>query len=230
MFWRHWSQCQICQRWPTLSVCPDCHARHARVQARCGHCAQDIENHGPQCDTRFSWGQASARVDYVAPFDAWIKRLKFAGEWTLAREMGQLMRECPSAQALLNAADWVLPVPISRQRLSERGYGQAAWLARQWCGHDRRLQVNWLQKWQHTCAQARADRDTRWAQLQGTMGLRPGVHAHVRGTRVLLVDDVMTTGATLEVATQSLLEAGAHRVDVAVFARTPAALHSPHHV
>ncbi len=126
--------------------------------------------------------------------------------------------------------DWVLPVPISRQRLSERGYGQAAWLARQWCGHDRRLQVNWLQKWQHTCAQARADRDTRWAQLQGTMGLRPGVHAHVRGTRVLLVDDVMTTGATLEVATQSLLEAGAHRVDVAVFARTPAALHSPHHV
>ncbi len=230
MFWRHWSQCQICQRWPTPSVCPDCHDRHARLQARCPHCAQALQAHGPQCDTRFSWGQASARVDYVAPFDAWVKRLKFAGEWRLAREMGELMRECASAQALLSAADWVLPVPISPQRLRERGYGQAAWLARQWCGRDRRLQLNWLQKKQHTPAQARADRETRWAQLQGSMGLLPGAYPHLRGARVLLVDDVMTTGATLDVAAQCVWAAGALEVNVAVFARTPAALHSGHHV
>jgi ComF family protein len=230
MFWRHWSQCLICQRWPTLSVCPDCHERHARIEPRCASCAQILSGHAGQCDELFSWDQASARVNYSAPFDGWVKRLKFTGEWTLAREMAQLMRECPSTQALLDAADWVLPVPVSPQRLRERGYNQAAWLARQWCGRERRLQVHWLQKVQHTTAQARADRATRWQHLQGTMGLRPEAVRRVRGTRVLLIDDVMTTGATLEVATELLRQAGARQVDVAVFARTPLALHSGDHV
>ncbi len=230
MFWHHWSQCQICQRWPTLSICPDCHARHAPLQPRCERCAQPLLGHGATCEGHFAWTQASARVDYAAPFDGWVKRLKFAGEWTLAREMAQLMRECPRAQALLSEADWVLPVPISRQRLQERGYSQAAWLARQWCGRDPRLQVHWLHKWQHTPAQARTDRATRWRQLQGTMALGPDGVPRVRGARVLLVDDVLTTGATLDVASQCLLAAGAREVHVAVFARTPAGLHSGDHV
>lgn len=230
MFWRHWSQCLICQRWPTPSVCPTCHPLYARLLPRCSLCAQSMQGHGPQCTERFSWSQASARVSYEAPFDGWVKRLKFAGEWTLAREMAQLMRESDDAQMLLEAADWVVPVPVSRERLRERGFSQAAWLARQWCGRDRRLQVHWLQKWQHTTAQARADRATRCQQLRGTMGLLPESLGRLRGARVLLVDDVMTTGATLEVATQCLLAAGVKAVDVAVFARTPAALHSQDHV
>lgn len=230
MFWHHWSQCQICQRWPTRSICADCHERHARLQARCPRCAQPVQGHGPACEGPFSWTQVSARVDYVAPFDAWVKRLKFSGEWWLALEMANLMRECDHAQTLLASADWVLPIPISRQRLMERGYSQAAWLARQWCGRDPRLKVHWLQKWQHTPAQARADRATRWHQLQGTMGLAPDATSRVRGARVLVVDDVLTTGATLQVATQCLLAAGASQIDVAVFARTPAALHSRDHV
>jgi ComF family protein len=230
MFWRQWSQCLICQRWPTLSVCPDCHARHARIETRCALCAQVMRTHGQSCDGNFSWSQAGARVDYKAPFDGWVKQLKFAGEWTLARDMARLMRESDDINALLKQADWILPVPVSSLRLRERGYSQAAVLARQWCGRDRRLQVHWLQKWQHTAAQARANRATRWQQLQGTMGLDPGVSGRLRGARVLLVDDVLTTGATLEVATSCLLTEGARQVDVAVFARTPSALHLPNHV
>jgi ComF family protein len=227
-FWKNWSQCKVCRRWPTATLCQDCQERHAKWVSRCPHCAQDLHQGGAggthQCAQPHLWTQASARVDYAFPFDGWVKRMKFAGDWTLAALMGRLMRDDPASQRLLDAADWVLPLPLSVQRLRERGYNQAAQLARHWCGRDPRLKLTWLVKTQHTPAQAQAQREQRWRQLQGSMRLTARATQHVRGRRVLLVDDVMTTGATLDVASSCVLDAGARQVDVAVFARTPAAL------
>ncbi|MEY2620895.1 MAG: hypothetical protein RIT26_715 [Pseudomonadota bacterium] len=221
----NWSQCLICRRWPVPTLCPDCRQRHTALLPRCPHCALALPPGRLQCnhdDCRrdLGWHTACARVDYVLPFDGWIRRLKFAGDWALARTMGQLMRECPLAQSLWQQADWIVPMPVSGQRLRERGYNQAAWLARQWGGRDRRLRMGGLVKCRHTPAQAQNGRERRWAQLQGSMQLTLPVQ-DVKGARVLLVDDVMTTGATLSVATECVLQAGARRVDVAVFARTP---------
>lgn len=220
-----WSQCLICRRWPVPTLCNECRLRHTALVPRCPHCALALPPGASQClqaDCRRDpgWHTACARVDYTPPFDGWIRRLKFADDWALARTMGQLMRECPLAQSLCNQADFILPMPVSAQRLRERGYNQAAWLARQWCGRDRRMRLNWLTKGLHTPAQAQADREQRWAQLQGSMQWS-ATGQDVKGARVLLVDDVMTTGATLQVATGCVLQAGASRVDVAVFARTP---------
>lgn len=222
----NWSQCLICRRWPVATLCPECRSRHTGLKRRCPHCALALTDDAapgvhPNCLANLGWNTASARVDYAAPFDGWVKRLKFAGDWQLARTMGQLMRECPLSQALLAQADWVLPMPLSAQRLRERGYNQAAWLARQWCGADRRLQVGWLVKHRHTPAQAQTDRAHRWAQLRGALTLHAPACPRISGARVLLIDDVLTTGASLQVATECVIQAGASRVDVAVFARTP---------
>ena len=230
MFQFKWSQCLLCRRWPEATLCEPCRLAQAPIRVRCLRCAQiRLSRTSHRCvqwgPKGAAWQAASARVDYLPPFDAWVKRLKFAGDWPLGRTMGHLMRECPFAQALWAAADWILPMPVSTQRLRERGYNQAAWLARHWCGPDRRLQVHWLIKTRHTAAQAQTERDLRWAQLSDSMAVTDRARAMIRGARVLLVDDVMTTGASAQRASLCLMEAGAKRVDVAVFARTPPALH-----
>jgi ComF family protein len=161
--------------------------------------------------------------------DQWVKRLKFSGDWALAIDMARLMRESPELEHQRKQADWILPMPVSRERLIERGYNQAAWLAKQWCGRDHRLKVHWLVKIRHTGAQAQAHRAQRVSHLQGSMALNENAWAAMRGAQVLLVDDVMTTGATLEVASACVLQAGATRVDVAVFARTPPTLDATRH-
>lgn len=161
-------------------------------------------------------------MDYGPPCDEWIKRLKFGGDWGQARDLARLLDECDQARHLRTQADLILPMPVSVQRLRERGYNQAVLLAQHWCGRDPRLRIDWLCKQRHTPAQAMADRAQRLQQLHGTLGWSKQTQPQaLRGARVLLIDDVMTTGATLDVATRCLLQAGAARVDVVVFARTP---------
>ena len=96
MIWRSWSTCQICRRWPMPTLCEVCRRRHAALVPRCPHCAQQVGPGGEgwpnphTCARDFAWHQAAARTDYVPPMDLWMKRLKFAGDWPLAREMGRL--------------------------------------------------------------------------------------------------------------------------------------------
>lgn len=225
MSWLNWTTCKVCLRWPNPVLCTGCRRRWGQLAMRCPYCAEPIHpNHAGQNDCRHPhhWTEAAARMDYGPPCDEWIKRLKFGGDWTQARDLARLLDECDHARHLRAQANLILPVPVSDQRLRERGYNQAALLARHWCGTDPRLRIDWLRKHRHTPAQAMAHRAQRLQQLQGTLGWSASTQARVlRGARVLLIDDVMTTGATLDVATRFLLQAGAARVDVAVFARTP---------
>ena len=57
--------------------------------------------------------------------DQWIKRLKFAGDWTVVEVMGHLMKDCRLAETLRQRADWILPLPLSATRLRARGYNQS---------------------------------------------------------------------------------------------------------
>ena len=210
---------------PTL--CEACRERHASLVDRCAHCALPLHTPQPMagsthvCAVRHAWQQAVARVDYEPPMDQWIKRLKFAGDWAVAEIMGYLMKDCAMAESLRQRVDWILPLPLSPSRLRARGYNQSAWFAKQWCGRDKRLKVNWLVKARDTAPQAQADRATRLTHLEGSMRIASAHHNAMQGASVLLVDDVMTTGATLDVAARCVLAAGAAQVHVAVFARTP---------
>jgi len=115
----------------------------------------------------------------------------------------------------------VLPVPLSDQRLAERGYNQAWELARRLAAHralPARAQV--LQRALHTRQQAELDRAERQRNVRGAFLVPHAQRGLVNGRRLALVDDVMTTGATLREAATTLLRAGAADVQVWVLART----------
>ena len=129
------------------------------------------------------------------------------------------MRQTPGAQELLEQADWVLPVPLAPGRLRHRGYNQALLLARRLAGAH--VRPDQLLRTREAEAQAQLTRAQRLRNLRGAFVLEPLRAQQLAGRRVLLVGDLMTTGATLHAAAAPLREAGVAHVGALVLARTP---------
>lgn len=148
-----------------------------------------------------------------------LLRLKFQGAAGAADALGGLIAQC-AAERLSGEFDTVTWVPVSRRRLARRGYDQAELLARSACRRWDTRPVRLLEKIQDTPAQSGlADMDARWKNVRGVY--RAAAPEQIRGRRVLLVDDICTTGATLAECSGVLLAAGAAEVVCAVAARTP---------
>ena len=158
-----------------------------------------------------------AAFDFAAPWDALLHAFKYQQALGLAPAFAQLLSQGRAAppDALL------LPVPLHLHRLGERGYNQAAVLAEHLAP---RLQlpvaVDGLRRLIDTPSQTQLSRKERLGNLRHAFALTPGFS--VQGRHCLLVDDVMTTGATLATLATLLLRHGASRVDAWVLARTPA--------
>jgi ComF family protein len=181
-------------------LCPRC-ALESPGGALCGRCLA----HGPAFDA------TQALLAYEFPADALVQALKFRGELALAPLLGGLLAERVRAER----PDVVVPVPLSVERLRRRGYNQALEIAR----HVRR----------ELLAPALCER-TRDAPPQTELPYaerRRNVRGAFRCTRALVgatvavVDDVMTTGATLDEMAKTLKRAGATRVVNWIVARTP---------
>lgn len=159
-------------------------------------------------------------MDYAYPWAGALAQFKFQGDPGWAGALATLMRSTPWAEPALEAADRVLPVPLSTERLRERGFNQSALLARQLAGA--KADTRTLLRLHASEAQSGLPRAQRLRNLRNAFALEPARAAALHGQRVVLVDDVMTTGATLHAATQALREAGAGHVTALVFARTEA--------
>ena len=223
----HWlgalpSQCAVCHAWPARALCDACVARFAQPVPRCRRCALRVPagmaicgeclRHPPPLDL------CLAACDYDWPWTDCIGRFKFEGQAGWAAPLALLMRSMPWAEPALEGADLVLPMPLSPRRLRERGFNQSLELARrlapQCC--DARL----LLRLRDTPAQSGLNRAQRLRNLHGAFAVAP-LRMHVlNGARVVLVDDVMTTGASLCTAAQALRDAGAAHVTALVLART----------
>jgi ComF family protein len=225
--------CQVCERWPAQPVCPACEQRFAVQRPRCHTCAGLLLGAGPCCGACLTrpgpLRQCVAAVDYAYPWDGLLARFKFQGESAWAQVLARLMLDAPGALPLLAGADWIVPVPLSAQRLGQRGYNQA-WelvkaLRRQARARGQPVAAGLaeaLVRTRHTPDQHGLARQQRLTNLHGAFASHPAQTARLAGAQVLLVDDVSTTGATLHSAAQSLLQAGARQVGALVFARTPA--------
>ncbi|WP_225218014.1 ComF family protein [Luteimonas colneyensis] len=160
--------------------------------------------------------QAHAAFLYGFPLDRLLPRLKFHRDLAAGRLLAQAMA---ATFAACEQPDALVPVPLHRARLRQRGYNQALELARP-LGRMLGLPVQpgLLLRIRNTAAQSRLDAGARSANLRDAFDVptRVGIPAHL-----VLVDDVMTTGATLDAAAEALLEAGADRVDAWVCARAP---------
>ena len=163
----------------------------------------------------FARARAVARFE-DGPARKLAHRLKYSDRAELARPIARWMAR--AGADILADADFLVPVPLHRLRLWQRRFNQAALLAKEvsrWTGKP--CDVGALLRVKATRSQVGLSRVQRAENLQGAFRVAEG--ASVRGRNVILVDDVLTSGATANAASRVLLRAGAKRVDVLVFAR-----------
>ena len=209
---------------PGRDLCAACFDTLPWNRQACARCAiplPAVAGAGPQacgaCLRKPPPVQATrAAFVYAAPLDRLLPRLKFHRDLAAGRLLSQLMvqgfADAERPQALL-------PVPLHRARLRERGYDQALELAKPLARALRLpLLPDALRRTRATVPQSRLDATHRKRNLRGAFAVAPRARlpAHVA-----LVDDVMTTGATLHAAAAALRRAGVARVDAWMCARVP---------
>ena len=150
---------------------------------------------------------------------ALVNRLKYYDRLDLAGPMGRWMAR--AGAELLGDADLLAPIPLHKTRLAERRFNQSALLA-QAISRDSAVPVDVLAllRVKATPPQVGLSRAQRAANLAGAFRVDKTRAGRIAGGAVVLVDDVLTTGATANAAARALLKAGAARVDLLVFART----------
>ncbi len=207
------------------ALCRACIERFAPPVPRCCGCALRVPPGQPLCGDCLRQGPAFDHcvcvADYGFPWDALIAQAKFHARPELMRPLGALLAAA-TRHARAPTPALLLPIPLDPQRLRQRGYNQAWELARQLARHLRcPAAPALLQRPVQRAHQADLSRAQRLANLRGAFMVQPNRQLEVTGRHVALVDDVMTTGATLREAATVLRRAGASAVDAYVLARTP---------
>lgn len=223
--WRLPSLCAVCRQWGAQRVCGECIERFAPHIARCARCAIELPGGAARCGACVAapppFERTLAAVSYAFPWDGLIARFKFHAALELADTFAQRIVAAHAADAGA-PPDLLLPVPLSAQRQRERGYNQAWELARR---IGRRTGIaadaHTLARVFDTAHQLALPPERRAANVRDAFIVEPARRTALPGRTVALVDDVMTTGATAAELARVLLRAGAARVEVWVFARTP---------
>jgi ComF family protein len=163
-----------------------------------------------------------AATDYVPPFDQLVLALKFGNQLALAALFARMLRD-----ALLQTSQSALPdvlcaMPLSPQRLAERGFNQALEVAKPLArALGIPLAPTLVARVRDTRAQAMLRTEERQRNVRNVFALSPQAQQHLQGRHIGVVDDVITTGATLNELAAVLKRHGAARVTNFVFARTP---------
>lgn len=189
----------------------------------CSRCHRDLDLlQGSSCSALGSGASALdgllSRWAYAPPFDAVIQALKFGRLEFLGRDLAD------GLQCLLveeeQEIDVVVPIPLHWHRRMARGYNQAEAIARPLAQHLGRPLVRTLHRPQPTRPQALLGRRQREMNLRRAFAVSRRLSGRIVGRRVLLIDDVVTTGATLETAAECLRQAGAQSVLALTAGRT----------
>jgi ComF family protein len=203
-------------------LCAACAADLVRNHICCPRCALPLETPAPLCGECLErappFAAAVAPFVYAHPLDMLTTRLKFGRNLAAGRVLGELWVDAlrDARPALPHA---LVPVPLHADRLRERGYNQALELARPLAAALQiPLRDDLLLRTRATSAQSNLDAIARRKNLRGAFSVAAdaALPAHVA-----VVDDVMTTGATLRECARTLLRAGTERVDVWALARAP---------
>lgn len=185
--------------------------------ARCGEAEADRHPACRRChEPAPAFAAARAAVAYAGPARGLVLRFKHGDATALARPMASAMAR--AGRAWLDPQALLVPVPLHRWRLWHRGYNQAALLAQELARRTgAKLALDALARTRRTAPTAGMDRAERAANVAGAIACQaPG---RVAGRAVVLVDDVITTGATMAACAAALADAGAQQVVALAFAR-----------
>ncbi|HWR97651.1 MAG TPA: ComF family protein [Candidatus Methanoperedens sp.] len=201
--------CAPCRRdlpLPEAPVCPGC-----------GVAAGDPGRFCPGCRGRFAMDAVVHAAAYAGTARELVRRFKYRADFAAGKVLGRLLAQRVD-EALSGGVDLLVPVPLHRRRLWSRGFNQAALIAR---AVGRRLgvpsDVAALARGRDTRTLAGLHPDERAAELDGAFTVRR--RGRIAGLRILVCDDVLTTGTTAEGCCRALRDAGAAWAGVAVAAR-----------
>jgi ComF family protein len=179
--------------------------------ARCAGCLR----HAPAFDATI------VASSYAPPVDQLVLRLKFGGTLALAPWFGLALADALRRSGIATPA-LLLPVPLGERRLVERGFNQALEIARPLARNlGLPLRRDWLVRTRETAAQSQLEPGARRGNVKGAFTLAPAAVGLLHGRHVGVVDDVMSSGHTLDEVARTLRRFGAARVTNLVFARTP---------
>ncbi len=206
-------------RWSLCRECGETLARQAEAEA-CPRCGHSVGPYGscPVCVSHKPRFEAAVRIGvYGGPLAVLVRKAKFNGLRQAVPLLAEVLRARLAQTDVLADVDVVTPVPLHWWRYYRRGYNQSALLARALVRPGPAVPLKRaLVRVRNTPPQVGLSRTARIENVRGAFrARRPET---VRGKTVLLVDDVMTTGATADACARALLEAGAARVRVAVAA------------
>lgn len=209
-----------------MPICVACEAEMPWLGEHCQTCALPLPEAGLTCDGCLleppAYEQVAVPWRYDFPVDSLITRFKHNAKWPFGHLLADVLSQYLQHRfdEDLPRPDALLPVPLAAKRLRQRGFNQAAMLAR-WLSRqlDLPCEENVVHRIQDTSAQQDLDAKARKRNLRNAFALTSD--ANVKGRHLALVDDVLTTGATAQALARLLMNAGAARVDVYCLARTP---------
>lgn len=223
-------QCAVCRAWTGQKVCAECLLRYVRVAPRCWTCAarlppalagQDQARCANCLREPPPLDRSIAALDYTFPWDGLLQHYKFHQAIELRESILERLDHVLNL-AHASAPDWLLPVPLAPDRLRERGYNQSRELARA-LAKRRKLSCDpgLLLRVRSTAQQARLPLQQRGHNVHEAFAIEPSRLEELHGSHVAILDDVMTSGATLFEIARVLRQAGAAQVQAWVVARTP---------
>ena len=164
------------------------------------------------------WHKGRAALQYRDNARRFVLQLKHGDKTELARPLAAWM--AAAARSLVTGSVVIVPVPLHRTRLFTRRFNQSALLAQrmsQSLGQPACLDA--LTRTRRTASLGGLSREDRFRMLDSSIAVTPRRAGQIRGRNILLVDDVMTTGATLAACTEALIAGGAGKIDVVTLAR-----------
>ncbi|MCH8553883.1 MAG: ComF family protein [Schleiferiaceae bacterium] len=148
-----------------------------------------------------------------------LHAFKYEGAQGLCEHMGQLMGMQFNKNGFFNQADYLIPVPLHPKKERKRGYNQAAILAKGMSNATKiPLNTSLIARNQFTESQTKKSRFARWLNVSSVFEVPPEASAQLRDKHIVLIDDVITTGATLEACAKPLIDLGA-KISVATLAK-----------
>lgn len=221
------AQCALCGIGCPEVLCSPCRAQYlGLLRPRCRQCANPLDDVAPLCGrcVRHSpaYDATVTAFDYAAPVDQLLLQLKFGARLALAPLLAELLHVAIKQQQAWQAPQLLCPVPLGAARLAERGFNQALEIARPLARLlDVPLQPRLALRVRETRAQSGVAPQERQANLAHAFAIAPEHAPLLQGCHVGIVDDVMSSGHTVNALAAACKGAGAARVSILVVARTP---------